>query len=473
MIKRNWKILFVTLSQILDIITIFIAALFCVVIRSYEPHFNSPPEQLIFGLGIFIVISMTVSSLTGLYRGSLHLSFRLQNFIMIKSFVISIMITLSIIPLFKINYIDRQTIIVFSCSLPIFLFFGRYLLYSINLFAQSKGYGIHNSLIVGYDIEGINIADRFNALPELGYKINGFVVKEDHLVLPQGIKSYKINELEEVILDNKIDRIFIPSTDLIVNGYSSVKNLSVKHNIKLKILSPASEELLKISRIYDIAGITITSPPRYNVNKVKYILKRMFDLIAGSIITLILSPIFLITIVAIFIESGRPIFFMQRRSSIKNGKEFFFIKFRSMVTNAEEMKSELWKNNESDGALFKLKDDPRTTKVGKFIRKYSIDELPQLFNVLLGDMSLVGPRPLPISDLEHVDESDEFWDAIKDRASVKPGMTGLWQVSGRSRIKFREMILLDLYYVENQSLLFDVEILFETIPTVLFGKGAY
>ena len=144
-----------------------------------------------------------------------------------------------------------------------------------------------------------------------------------------------------------------------------------------------------------------------------------------------------------------------------------------MIKNADELKDSLYNNNETDGALFKMKNDPRRTKVGRIIRRFSIDELPQLLNVLKGDMSLVGPRPLPIKDFDKVKEEPEFWEAIKDREKLKPGITGLWQISGRSHVGFREMVLLDLYYTENQSMLFDLEIMFATIPVVLFGKGAY
>jgi lipopolysaccharide/colanic/teichoic acid biosynthesis glycosyltransferase len=226
-------------------------------------------------------------------------------------------------------------------------------------------------------------------------------------------------------------------------------------------------------RIHDIAGITLYAPPRSRFDLIRALLKRGFDIVGSTLFILLFSPVYVATALAILLESGGPVIFKQRRSSTKHGKEFFFYKFRSMVQNADELKEGLYSNNESDGALFKLKDDPRMTKVGRFIRRYSIDEFPQMFNVLVGDMSLVGPRPLPVGDYEKLDEQAEFWDAIRDRDSVRPGITGLWQVSGRSTIGFREMVLLDFYYIENQSLLFDLEILFATIPVVLFGKGAY
>jgi exopolysaccharide biosynthesis polyprenyl glycosylphosphotransferase len=408
----------------------------------------------------------------GLYRGSFHLSLSLQNMIMVRGFILSVLVTLTITSFIKELYIDRRALIVFLFSLPFFFVFGRVLLRRVNLFFQKLGFGVHNSLIVGYEHDAFNIFRRFNSLPELGYKIRGFVAKTinpSSSLQPQ----FTFDQLEEAIRGNSIDRVFIPTSEMVVNGYAHLKRISEKYNIKLKILSPQAEELLKIARIYDIAGITLTTPPRYHVDAIKLFFKRVVDIVGASVAIILFSPIFLFTFVAISIESGRPIFFLQKRTSIKGGKEFSFIKFRSMISNAEEMKEGLLDHNESDGALFKMKNDPRVTRVGDIIRKLSIDELPQLFNVIKGDMSLVGPRPLPLSDIEQLDESDDFWGTVQDRAAVKPGMTGLWQVSGRSDVKFREMILLDLYYVENHSLMFDLEIMFETVPVVLFGKGAY
>jgi len=473
MLKRNWKILFVGISQLVDVLAMLASAGLVVWLRRF-PHFGTQTasDVLLICFIIFAVAYITIAVMMGLYRGSFHLSLSLQNMIMARGFILSVLVTLTITSLIQDLYIDRRALIVFLFSLPFFFVFGRVLLRRINLFFQKLGFGVHNSLIVGYEHDAFNIFRRFNSLPELGYKIRGFVAKTinpSSSLQPQ----FTFDQLEEAIRENSIDRVFIPTSEMVVNGYAHLKRISEKYDIKLKILSPQAEELLKIARIYDIAGITLTTPPRYHVDAIKLFFKRAVDIVGASVAIILFSPIFLFTFVAISIESGRPIFFLQKRTSIKGGKEFSFIKFRSMISNAEEMKEGLLDHNESDGALFKMKNDPRVTRVGDIIRKLSIDELPQLFNVIKGDMSLVGPRPLPLSDIEGLNESDDFWETVQDRAAVKPGMTGLWQVSGRSDVKFREMILLDLYYVENHSLMFDLEIMFETVPVVLFGKGAY
>ncbi|MEB2274175.1 sugar transferase [Bacillus sp. ILBB4] len=191
--------------------------------------------------------------------------------------------------------------------------------------------------------------------------------------------------------------------------------------------------------------------------------KRTLDIVLTIVGLILLSIVFLIISIAIKIEDPKgPVLFSQKRIG-KDGKEFNMYKFRSMVTDAEAKLQELLKHNETSGAMFKMKNDPRVTKVGRFIRKTSIDELPQLFNVLKGDMSLVGPRPpLP----REVAEYNEYH---KQRLLVTPGCTGMWQVGGRSNIGFEEMVELDLYYIANQSNLLDCKIILKTFK-VLFGS---
>jgi len=195
--------------------------------------------------------------------------------------------------------------------------------------------------------------------------------------------------------------------------------------------------------------------------------KRTLDIL-GSLLGLIcLSWLFIIVAILIKLEDPKgPVIFKQLRVG-KNGKQFYMYKFRSMVTNAEEMLESLLHLNEATGAMFKMKEDPRVTRIGKFIRKTSIDELPQLWNVLKGDMSLVGPRPPLPREVAHYTEYD------KQRLLVMPGCTGLWQVSGRNDVGFREMVELDLQYIRNRSLLYDVKIILQTIKIMFKPNSAY
>lgn len=203
-------------------------------------------------------------------------------------------------------------------------------------------------------------------------------------------------------------------------------------------------------------------------NKSKFYigLKRLMDIILSSIGIIILSPIFLITIIAIKIEDRGPAFFVQYRAG-KDLKPFKMWKFRSMYVNADEKLKELMADNEQTGHAFKMKNDPRITKVGKIIRKFSIDELPQLFNVFLGDMSIVGPRPILVFQMEECDDYD------KQRLIVQPGLTCIWQVSGRANIKWDKWVELDLDYIDKMSLWTDIKLILLTIPVVITGDGAF
>ena len=195
--------------------------------------------------------------------------------------------------------------------------------------------------------------------------------------------------------------------------------------------------------------------------------KRALDVVASGIGLIILSPVFLIVSLAIKAEDPKgPIFYSQVRLG-KGQRPFKMYKFRSMVVDADKKLEKLLKENEVKGAMFKMKEDPRITRVGKFIRKHSLDELPQLWNVLAGDMTLVGPRPPLEREVADYSEYD------KQRLIVKPGCTGLWQVSGRNDVDFDGMVELDLNYIERSNILYDIEILFRTILIVFKPNGAY
>lgn len=198
-----------------------------------------------------------------------------------------------------------------------------------------------------------------------------------------------------------------------------------------------------------------------------YLFKTVVDVTCASLGILVLSPVFLVCAAVIRLESPGPVIFKQKRIG-RDGRPFNFYKFRSMYIDAGQRRQELLKANESkDGVIFKMQKDPRVTRFGRFIRKFSIDELPQLFNVVVGDMSLVGPRPpLPSEVAEYTLED-------RKRLTVKPGITCIWQVSGRSDLPFRQQVALDKEYIMSRSLWRDLWILLKTVPAVLTGKGAY
>lgn len=207
-------------------------------------------------------------------------------------------------------------------------------------------------------------------------------------------------------------------------------------------------------------------PSKVKERLVYHTVKRGFDILASGVALVLLSPLFGVLTVKIKKEDGGPAFYSQTRIG-KNGKPFKMWKFRSMIVNADKMVKQLEEQNEIDGAMFKIKDDPRVTKIGHVIRKYSLDELPQLWNVLKGDMSLVGPRPpLPM-------EVADYTDYDKLRLSVTPGCTGLWQVTKRNDADFDEMVELDLEYINKSSLWFDFKILLKTVGVVVHPNSAY
>ena len=223
------------------------------------------------------------------------------------------------------------------------------------------------------------------------------------------------------------------------------------------------ESRISSDEIVGVPLITVKEIKLYGLNA---FLKRSFDLISSSLLIVLLSPLFLVIAVLIKLDSKGGVFFRQKRIG-QGGKEFFLYKFRSMIDGAEGLINKIADKNEADGPIFKIKEDPRITGAGKFLRRFSLDELPQIFNVFTGRMSMVGPRPPLPTEVKKYNE----WHWKRLRVSV--GITGLWQVSGRSQLPFDEMIKLDIFYIENWSLWLDIKILLKTIPVVISSKGAY
>jgi exopolysaccharide biosynthesis polyprenyl glycosylphosphotransferase len=289
------------------------------------------------------------------------------------------------------------------------------------------------------------------------YRVVGAALA-NHVNSPITLKAIADSGAVEVLADD------IPNTDLASKLYWQLR----RSRITLRLLPSSREILYRRGQPEIVAGLPTLRVQTPLLLGWDYRIKRIIDFIGAFLGVIFLSPVFIIIALLIKFSSPGPVFFRQERVGLQ-GKPFLMWKFRTMVVNASQLQEQLEANNENeDGVLFKIKNDPRIIKGGHFLRKTSLDELPQLFNVLSGQMSLVGPRPLPLRDVERFAQ----WHHI--RHQVLPGITGLWQISGRSDIDdFNDAARLDLYYIDNWSLNLDLDILVETVRIVLFGKGAY
>jgi exopolysaccharide biosynthesis polyprenyl glycosylphosphotransferase len=327
------------------------------------------------------------------------------------------------------------------------------------------------TVIVGSGVVADRLVDRLARHSEFGLETIGLVDDEIHTVAggnggaPQ---LGNIDQLGEVIELREVDRVIIAFSRASHQELLDCIRTCRDHGVAVDIV-PRLFELIDTGQVRNqIGGLPLLSVGVRPLTRASRIAKRTLDLVLSISILALLSPLLIAVAIAIKLDSRGPIFFRQVRAGRYN-KRIKVYKFRSMYRDAEERKRQFDEANEADdGVMFKIKRDPRITRVGGFIRRTSIDELPQLINVVRGDMSLVGPRPLILKEAE---QASHDWQAR--RLDLRPGMTGLWQVSGRSDIPFQEMIRFDYQYVSGWSVARDVEILLATIPAVLSGRGAY
>jgi exopolysaccharide biosynthesis polyprenyl glycosylphosphotransferase len=322
------------------------------------------------------------------------------------------------------------------------------------------------TLIVGANAEAERLAATMQK-KEYGFLPIGFVAGGmDALRLDDQQVVGPVDRIRELIRETKADCLFVASSAVTSDDVSQIMKARRLEDVEVRFTANLPTVLSSRLAPQTIGGVMTLSVNALQLTRTQAAAKRACDVVISAVGLLVLAPLLVGVALAIKLTSRGPVIFRQERIGLR-GRPFTLLKFRTMVVGADLMLKELRELNEADGPLFKLRKDPRVTRIGRILRRYSIDELPQLINVLKGEMSLVGPRP-PLAD-----EVALYSDWQLDRLEVRPGITGLWQVSGRSELPFEEYVRLDLFYVENWSIAYDLYILSKTIPMLVSSRGAY
>lgn len=332
------------------------------------------------------------------------------------------------------------------------------------LLLRAAGYR-RRAVLVGTGGHIDAVAKALSSGPHPAVEIVGFVSRSPHP--DNGLRSLgSLAEIGETIERNRVDEVIVVDPDFPERELLELVDRAHRRGVRVRI-APSTTEIL-VHRAEFVPGQSVPlfelRPPVFE--GVDFALKRTFDLVVATLLVIVLSPLLIAIAIAIKIGSRGPVLYRSMRPGI-GGMPFACLKFRTMVNGADRHQYDLEAHNEASGALFKMRQDPRLTLVGRALRRFSLDELPQLVNVLRGQMSLVGPRPLPQRDFDRLEE----WHM--KRYLVMPGMTGLWQVSGRAELDFDDLVRLDFLYLERWSVFLDLAILVKTLPAVIWGRGAY
>jgi len=438
-------------------------------------HFPYYTKAMLFMNFVFMLLSLGF----GVYRSRYNLSPERLRYSYKRLVMTLAILTLAFLYVIKGQEYSRSVMITMFFILYVFWEFAHGLLRRLqNLLTRKRIIGF-NTLVFGTNEWTYKFSQRISTVFGGFFHILGYIQHRDeeegevHKELQPYILG-KESDIDSILEAHHPDVVFIISETMDIERYRSIYLSCKAHNVKLKMVSPKVSDIFSNAKIRDVFGVSLVLETwRIHFHRFNARLKRIFDITFVLLASPVLLPLGLLIALLIKLTSRGPVFFRQERSLYKGGKAFYFIKFRSMYQDADQKKDDLMDQNESNGALFKIKKDPRITRFGRIIRKLSMDELPQFINVLKGEMTIVGPTPLPVKDFEKMKDLGMSIQWHKQRGSVKPGLTGLWQVSGRSNLSFEDMLFLDLYYIEHQSIFFDLEILFDTLPTIFMGNGAY
>jgi exopolysaccharide biosynthesis polyprenyl glycosylphosphotransferase len=420
---------------------------------------------------LFILVWHVIFTFTGLYA-SRRLSDRRGEIIdVVKATSFGTFVVLLGAILFHIVLETALFLAVFWLVSTAMTVSSRLMLRATLASVRKNGRNLRDMVIVGTNSRALEFACRLVSRPELGYRITGFIDQDWHGTEEFRRSGYAVASdlasFPQFLRNNVVDEVVMALPFRSMHDQASrIAALCEQQGITVRVLTNIFDLKLARSSAEELESDALITHSTGWVEGWPILAKRVLDFTISSILLILISPLLLVVTVLIKLTSPGPVLFVQRRVGL-NKRRFNVYKFRTMVVDAERQISQIEHLNEISGPVFKIKNDPRITPIGRFLRKTSIDELPQLFNVLIGDMSLVGPRPLPVRDYEGFSE-----DWQRRRFSVRPGITCLWQVRGRSSIPFEKWMELDLQYIDKWSLWLDFQILIRTIPAVLKGSGA-
>ena len=474
--RRQFLMAVFKLFDILIMIVFFIGAALIVSLRMDNVSLDEFLQMRIKieNFGLFLVFLLTwylIFSMSGLYHSRRFSPLKTE----IKDLLIATTLGTGVIFIsgwvFSINIVTPIFLVVFWSGTSMATIASRLTMRKALKWARLHGRNLRNILIVGTNERARKFARNIEAKPELGYRLIGFVDEKwegNGDLEKHGWKLVSnLNDFNAYIRDNVVDEVVIalPMKSLYQEA-SQIFTACEKQGIIVRNLSDIFNSKLASSKTEYFEGDPLVSHYSGAMIGWQVPVKRVMDIVISTVLLVILSPLGFLTAIVIKMNSAGPVHYVQERVGL-NKRRFRLYKYRTMADGADQKQGELEDINEVTGPVFKIKNDPRMTSVGRILRKTSIDELPQLINVLKGDMSLVGPRPLPVRDYNGFNI-----DWQRRRFSVRPGITCLWQVNGRHNIPFERWMELDLEYIDKWSLLLDLSILARTIPAVLKGSGA-
>ncbi|MBD3384867.1 exopolysaccharide biosynthesis polyprenyl glycosylphosphotransferase [candidate division KSB1 bacterium] len=428
-------------------------------------YFASNYWPMLIGFPLIWIMMMSVN---GIYIGYRTLSFRKMAWLLFVSSVWAAIASGSLVFLMKLELASRLFFSVYTITAFLLLLLQKRIVLILLDLIHSKGYNQENLLIVGTGARAREFIQAVRLHSNWGLRIAG-LIDDEHGMYGKKVEGYpvigRIQDIRFLVNHLVIDRVIfvVPRLWLerIEEAILSCEEVGIPTALSLDLYN------LHIAHTYqtDFNGFPLLEFETFHAKPWQLFIKRFIDIVISLVALILFAPLMLLVAILIKLTSNGPVFFKQTRVGLK-GRKFTLYKFRSMVTGAEQRKDELLENNEMDGPVFKMKRDPRITPLGHFLRRTSIDELPQFFNTFNGDMSIVGPRPPLPSEVENY----EIWQ--RRRLSLKPGITCIWQVSGRNKISFTQWMKMDMEYIDNWSLGLDFKILLRTFLVVLSGYGA-